>query len=69
MTRTEKTMTEWVNQQQLSGFIVTRPTFQLQVLKLAEKHCELSIDFKATRGCVLGLCRDIILYFEEFDGF
>ena len=69
VTRTEKTMTEWVNQQRSSGFIVTRPTIQLQVLKWAEKHCELSVDFKATIGCVLGLCRDIILYLEEFDGF
>ena len=69
VTRTEKTMTEWVDQQQSSGFIITRPTIQLQALKWAEKYCELSVDFKATRGCVLGLCRDIILYFEEFDGF
>ena len=46
MTRTEKTMTEWVNQQRSSGFIVTRPMIQLQALKWAEKHCELSIDFK-----------------------
>ena len=69
MTQTEKTVAEWVNQQRSSGLIVTRPTIQLQVLKWAEKHCELSVDFKATRGCVLGLCRDIILYFEEFDGF
>ena len=57
------------NQQRSSGFIVTRPTIQLQALKWSEKYCELSVDFKATRGCVLGLCRDISLYFEEFDGF
>ena len=40
-----------------------------QALKWAEKHRELSIDFKATIGCVFGSCRDIILHFEEFDGF
>ena len=69
MTQTEKTMTEWVNQQRSSVFIVTRPTIQLQALKWAEKHCELNVDFKATRGCVHGLCRDIILYFKGFDEF
>ena len=65
----EETTTEWVNLQQSSGFIVTRPTIRLQALKWAEKHRELSVDFKATRGCVFGLGRDIILHFEEFDGF
>ena len=61
-------MTEWVNQQRSSGFIVTRPTIQLQAQKWAEKHCELSVDFKATRGCVLGLCRYMILFFKDIDG-
>ena len=65
----EETMTEWVNQQRSSGFFVTRPTIRLHTLKWAEKYRKLSVDFKATTGCVLGLCRDIILHFEEFDGF
>ena len=42
------TMTEWVNQQRSSGFIVTKPMIRLQALKWAEKRSELSVDFKAT---------------------